>query len=75
MSLSHLSIKESAEVRWLPVFNDRIPIGGNHLATDEQVGQSIRSRLDAESDFRRNEGQKQSRITNLTGLGKGHAAA
>ena len=39
MSLSHLSIKESAEVRWLPVFNDRIPIGGNHLATDEQVGE------------------------------------
>jgi hypothetical protein len=42
---SCLGIKESA--RWFSVFYDHIPREGNHLATDEQVGEEPMPRLDA----------------------------
>ncbi len=50
-SLCHVTLlfrrQGEADIRWFAVFYDHIPREGNHLATDEQVGQSICSRLDA----------------------------
>jgi hypothetical protein len=34
-------------VRWFAVFHDHIPKLGNHLATDQQVGEGAMPRLDA----------------------------
>jgi hypothetical protein len=51
MSLSRIGIKERAGNPLVLPFSTATSPLGNHLATDEQVGQSIRSRLDAAGKF------------------------
>jgi hypothetical protein len=58
----------------IAVSHDHFPRLGNHLATDEQIGEELGLVL-MRQKILRIDGKNQLRITHPTGLRKGHAAA